>query len=36
MLLMAWNTWRTIRAARPADYEANARIPMTQPGEAGR
>ncbi|MDQ7984598.1 cytochrome-c oxidase, cbb3-type subunit I [Pseudomonas sp. G34] len=36
MLLMAWNTWRTIRAAQPADYEANARIPVTQPGEAGR
>ncbi|WP_416638170.1 cytochrome-c oxidase, cbb3-type subunit I [Pseudomonas sp. OHS18] len=36
MLLMAWNTWRTIRAARPAEYDASARIPLAPPGEAGR
>nr|WP_312970918.1 cytochrome-c oxidase, cbb3-type subunit I [Pseudomonas sp.] len=36
MLLMAWNTWRTIRAARPAEYDASARIPLAQNGETGR
>ena len=36
MLLMAWNTWRTIRGAQPADYDAGARIPLTQNGEIGR
>ncbi|WP_070887085.1 cytochrome-c oxidase, cbb3-type subunit I [Pseudomonas argentinensis] len=36
MLLMAWNTWRTIRAARPAEYDAGARIPLAQNGGAGR
>ncbi|OLU14840.1 MULTISPECIES: cytochrome-c oxidase, cbb3-type subunit I [unclassified Pseudomonas] len=36
MLLMAWNTWRTIRGAQPADYDAGARIPLAQNGEAGR
>ncbi len=36
MLLMAWNTWRTIRGAQPADYDASARIPLAQNGETGR
>nr|WP_288356694.1 cytochrome-c oxidase, cbb3-type subunit I [uncultured Pseudomonas sp.] len=36
MLLMAWNTWRTIRGAQPADYDAGARIPLAQNGEIGR
>ena len=36
MLLMAWNTWRTIRGAQPAEYDASARIPLAPPGEAGR
>ena len=36
MLLMAWNTWRTIRGAQPADYDAGARIPLAQNGETGR
>jgi len=36
MLLMAWNTWRTIRGAQPADYDAGARIPLVQNGEIGR
>ncbi|MDD1508009.1 cytochrome-c oxidase, cbb3-type subunit I [Pseudomonas sp. CNPSo 3701] len=36
MLLMAWNTWRTIRGAGPADYDASARIPLAQNGETGR
>ncbi|HDL5050119.1 TPA: cbb3-type cytochrome c oxidase subunit I, partial [Pseudomonas aeruginosa] len=26
MLLMAYNTWRTVRAAKPAEYEAAAQI----------
>ena len=26
MLLMAWNTWRTVRAAQPAEYDAGALI----------
>ncbi|MBD9398041.1 cytochrome-c oxidase, cbb3-type subunit I [Pseudomonas sp. PDM11] len=36
MLLMAWNTWRTIRGAQPADYDASARIPLAQNRETGR
>jgi len=36
MLLMAWNTWRTIRGAGLADYDASARIPLAQSGETGR
>ncbi|WP_027910390.1 cytochrome-c oxidase, cbb3-type subunit I [Pseudomonas sp. URMO17WK12:I4] len=36
MLLMAWNTWRTIRSAQPADYDASARIPLAQNGETAR
>ncbi|MER0041603.1 cytochrome-c oxidase, cbb3-type subunit I [Pseudomonas sp. MGal98] len=36
MLLMAWNTWRTIRDARPAEYDASARIPLAQNGGTGR
>ncbi|OLU27483.1 cytochrome-c oxidase, cbb3-type subunit I [Pseudomonas sp. PA15(2017)] len=36
MLLMAWNTWRTIRAAEPANYDASARIALAQNGETGR
>ena len=27
MLLMAYNTYRTVRAAKPAEYEAAAQIP---------
>jgi cytochrome c oxidase cbb3-type subunit 1 len=27
MLLMAWNTWLTVRAAKPAEYDAEALIP---------
>ncbi|MEK1906476.1 MAG: cytochrome C oxidase Cbb3, partial [Pseudomonas sp.] len=26
MLLMAWNTWCTVRAAKPADYDTGALI----------
>ena len=26
MLLMAWNTWRTVRAAQPADVAAAAQM----------
>ncbi len=26
MLLMAWNTWRTVRAVKPAEYDAAAQI----------
>ncbi|MNR41978.1 hypothetical protein D3C85_1604440 [compost metagenome] len=26
MLLMAWNTWRTVRASKPAEYDAIAQI----------
>ncbi|OVY93263.1 cytochrome-c oxidase, partial [Pseudomonas aeruginosa] len=26
MLLMAYKTWRTVRAAKPAEYEAAAQI----------
>ncbi|MCQ4251704.1 cytochrome C oxidase Cbb3, partial [Pseudomonas stutzeri] len=26
MLLMAYNTWRTVRAAKPAEFEAAAQI----------
>ncbi|RMH96326.1 cytochrome C oxidase Cbb3, partial [Stutzerimonas nitrititolerans] len=26
MLLMAYNTWRTVRVAKPAEYEAAAQI----------
>ncbi|UCJ16068.1 cytochrome-c oxidase, cbb3-type subunit I [Pseudomonas sp. MM211] len=34
MLLMAWNTWRTIGAAQPAQYDVAARIPVAQSGSA--
>ena len=27
MVLMAWNTWLTVRAAKPAEYDAEALIP---------
>ena len=27
MLLMAYNTWRTVRAAKPAEYDTGAQIP---------
>ncbi|OZB23149.1 MAG: cytochrome oxidase subunit I, partial [Pseudomonas sp. 34-62-33] len=30
MLLMTYNTWRTVRAAKPAEYEAAAQIPAVQ------
>ena len=36
MLRMAWNTWRAIRGAQPADYDTGARIPLAQNGETGR
>jgi cytochrome c oxidase cbb3-type subunit 1 len=26
MLLMAYNTWRTVQASKPAEYEAAAQI----------
>ena len=27
MFLMAWNTWLTVRAAKPAEYDREALIP---------
>jgi cytochrome c oxidase cbb3-type subunit 1 len=27
MFLMAWNTWLTVRAAKPAEYDSEALIP---------
>ncbi|SDG83349.1 cytochrome c oxidase cbb3-type subunit 1 [Pseudomonas flavescens] len=36
MLLMAWNTWLTIRAAQPEQYQAAAQIPAAPPGSANR